>query len=75
MSKRVDAALSQPAVEGVAQVEAPGEHSGVRREREGGVALAFSAPRPSWFCPNGKPNEGEYSHAENDNHNRSHVDG
>ena len=31
--------------------------------------------RPSWFCPNGKPDEGEYSHAENDNRNRDQFGG
>jgi hypothetical protein len=30
--------------------------------------------RPSWFCPNGKQDEGDYSHAENDNRNRGNVD-
>ena len=36
--------------------------------------VSLGAPRPSWFCPNGKPDEGEYSHAENDNRNRPHFD-
>ena len=35
----------------------------------------FGARRPSGFCPNGKPDEGEYSQAENDNRNRDHFDG
>jgi len=38
------------------------------------VRVHFSATQPSWFCPNGKPNEGEYSHAENDNRERGHLD-
>jgi hypothetical protein len=38
------------------------------------MALAFSAaPQPSWFCPNGKPDEGEYNKAENDDRNRGHF--
>jgi len=40
--------------------------------RRSGASLG--AFRPSLFCPNGKPNKGEYSHAENDNRNRGHVD-
>ena len=40
--------------------------------RRSGASLG--APRPSWFCPNGKPDEGEYSQAENDNRNRPHFD-
>jgi hypothetical protein len=34
----------------------------------------LGAPRPSWFCPNRKPDEGDHSHAENDNRNRGHFD-
>jgi len=35
---------------------------------------SLGAPQPSWFRPDGKPNESEYSHAENDNRNRGHFD-
>jgi hypothetical protein len=34
----------------------------------------LGAPRPSWFCPNGKPEEGDYSQADNDSHERGHFD-
>jgi bifunctional non-homologous end joining protein LigD len=74
VSKRVDAPYRSGPSKVWLKSKNPERHSGAPGAR-GGVALAFSAPRPSWFCPNGKPNEGEYSHAENDNHNRSHVDG
>ena len=40
--------------------------------RRSGASLG--APRPSWFCPDGKPDEGEYSQAENDNCNRGHFE-
>jgi hypothetical protein len=40
--------------------------------RRSGASLG--EPQPSWLCPNGKPDEGEYSHAENDNRNRGHFD-
>jgi hypothetical protein len=46
----------------------------VRREGEE-EWRCLGAPQPSWFSPNGKPNEGEYSRAENDNRYRGHVDG
>src|SRR5258707_143206 len=40
----------------------------------GGSGDSLGAPRPSWSCQNGKPDESEYSHAENDNCNRGHFD-
>ena len=44
-----------------------------RRNREKVNEAVRGAPRPSWFCPNGKPEEGDYSQADNDNRNRGHV--
>jgi hypothetical protein len=34
----------------------------------------LGAPRPSWFCQNGKHDEGEYSHAENDSGDPGNFD-
>jgi hypothetical protein len=50
----------------------PFSESGGASEREE-ERRCLSAARPSWFCPNGKPDEGEYSQAENDNRNRGHF--
>jgi hypothetical protein len=64
-------------------IAAGGQGRGSRRRTQramrcGGNARSSGAslgePQPSWFRPNGKPNEDEYSHADNDNRNRGHVE-
>ena len=66
-------ALPQRTIEDVAQVEEPGERGGAPGARGGMALIVWRAP-PSRFCPNGKPDEGDDSHAENDNRNRGHFD-
>jgi hypothetical protein len=53
----------------VAQVEEPGERSGAPGAR-GGVAIAFGALR----SPNGKQDDGEHGHAENDSREPDRFD-
>ena len=63
-------ALPERTLEDVGQDEEPEERSGAPGAR-GGVALALAR---FMVLPKWKPDEGDYSHAENNNRNRGHLD-